>query len=62
MPAVLVEMGFLSNKAEREKLDSEEYQKLLAEELSEGIIHNLKEKSEQTPQQNPEQSSEPATE
>lgn len=46
MPAVLVEMGFLSNKEEREKLNSEEYQKLLAEELAEGILLSLKEELE----------------
>lgn len=46
MPAVLVEMGFLSNKAERDKLNSEEYQKLLAEELSKAIVLNLKEMAE----------------
>ena len=46
MPSVLVEMGFLSNKAEREKLNSEEYQKLLAEELVKAILENLKEEPE----------------
>ena len=43
VPAVLVEMGFLSNPAERNKLNSEAYQKVLAEELTDGIIEYLKE-------------------
>ena len=47
IPSVLVEMGFLSNKAEREKLDSEAYQKLLAEELSEAVLQYLEESAEQ---------------
>ena len=58
IPAVLVEMGFLSNPAERDKLNSAEYQKLLAEELAEGILANLK----KSPGQNPEQSPEPVNE
>lgn len=50
IPAVLVEMGFLSNKTEREKLDSEEYQKLLADELSEGVLQYLKKSAEHVPE------------
>lgn len=37
-PAVLVEMGYLSNSSELKNLTSEEYQKLLSEELTEGIL------------------------
>ena len=35
---VLIECGFLSNKIEREKLQSEEYQKLLAKAISLGVL------------------------
>lgn len=38
MPAVLVEIGYLSNQGERAKLTDESYQKLLAEKLAEGIL------------------------
>lgn len=38
MPAVLVEMGYLSNRSERGKMTDEDYQKLLAEKLAEGIL------------------------
>lgn len=41
MPSILIEMGFLSNKAEREKLNSADYQELLAGEIAEGILLNL---------------------
>ena len=41
LPALLVEMGFLSNKEERNKLNDDTYQKMLAEELSIGIIEIL---------------------
>lgn len=37
MPAVLVEMGFLSNASEREKLSSDEYQEILSQKIAEGI-------------------------
>lgn len=40
-PEVLVECGFLSNKAEREKLKTSEYQEELAEAIWEGINENL---------------------
>lgn len=38
MPAVLVEMGYLSNRSERDKLADEAYQELLAKKLAEGIL------------------------
>lgn len=38
MPAVLVEMGYLSSQAERDKLTDEAYQDILAEKLAEGIL------------------------
>ena len=38
MPAVLVEIGYLSNQGERMKLADEAYQKLLTEKLAEGIL------------------------
>ncbi|MDD4297252.1 MAG: N-acetylmuramoyl-L-alanine amidase, partial [Ruminiclostridium sp.] len=38
MPAVLVEVGCLSNDAEREKLDTEEYRMKTAQSLAESII------------------------
>ena len=41
MPAVLVEMGFLSNPSECQKLINKNYQKKLAEQLSAGIIQQL---------------------
>lgn len=46
MPSILIEMGFLSNKAECEKLNSTEYQKLLAGEIAEGILLNLPDEPE----------------
>lgn len=51
IPSVLVEMGFLSNQADCEKLNSAEYQKLLAEELAKAILLNLEECSEQNAEQ-----------
>lgn len=41
MPAVLVEMGFLSNPSECQKLINKNYQKKLAEQLSAGIVQQL---------------------
>lgn len=41
MPAVLVEIGCLSNEAERAKLDTEEYRQKAAESLAESIIKIL---------------------
>ena len=41
MPAVLVEMGFLSNASECQKLLDEEYQEELAQKIAEGILQEL---------------------
>ena len=38
IPAVLIEVGFLTNKEERGKLVSPEYQELLAEAIANGIL------------------------
>lgn len=38
IPAVLIEVGFLTNAEEREKLLSLEYQGLLAEAIANGIL------------------------
>jgi N-acetylmuramoyl-L-alanine amidase len=43
MTAILVEVGYISDKTEREKLTRKEYQMLLAEKLAEGIQASLKE-------------------
>jgi N-acetylmuramoyl-L-alanine amidase len=37
MPAVLVEMGYLSNTSERNRLSDDAYQSLLAETIAEGL-------------------------
>lgn len=47
-PAILVEMGFMTNSSECKKLNSKSYQQILAEELSAGILHGLEEISEKT--------------
>lgn len=41
MPAVLVEMGYLSNADECQRLTEEEYQELLAAKIAEGIMKKL---------------------
>ena len=41
MPAVLVEMGFLSNYSERQKLLSDDYQEILSQRIAEGILQEL---------------------
>lgn len=38
MPAVLVEMGFLSNYSDRQKLSNDDYQEILAQKIAEGIL------------------------
>ncbi len=38
MPAALMEIGFLSNPAEREKLRSEEYQDTIAQAVADGVL------------------------
>lgn len=38
MPAVLVEMGYLSNPSEQKKMTNDKYQQLLAEKIAEGIL------------------------
>ncbi len=43
MPSVLIEVGFISNKDEREKMFSESYRKKLAEGIAEGILKTLSE-------------------
>ena len=45
-PAILVEMGFMTNDSECKKLNSASYQQTLAEELSTGILHGLEEIAE----------------
>lgn len=41
MPAVLVEMGFLSNYSERQKLSEDEYQEILSQKIADGILQEL---------------------
>lgn len=45
VPAVLAEVGFISNKAERDKLVSEDYQEKIAGALAKGAILYLKQHS-----------------
>lgn len=40
-PAVLVEMGFLSNYSERQKLSDDEYQENLSQKIADGIMQEL---------------------
>ena len=46
MPSCLIETGFLSNKAEREKLCTEEYREQVAEGIAKGIDMYLSSESE----------------
>lgn len=39
IPGVLVECGFISNQKEREKLVTDEYQKILANKITSGVIN-----------------------
>jgi len=41
VPSVLVEMGFMSNRAEDLKLGSSDYQQQLADGLAQGIVEYL---------------------
>ncbi len=43
MPSVLIEVGFISNTAERELMFTDEYRQKLAEGIAEGILKTLKE-------------------
>lgn len=43
MPATLVELGFITNEEEREKMMSDEYRDLLAEGIANGILKSLEE-------------------
>ena len=43
MTAILVELGYISDEAERQKLTRKDYQKLLATKISEGILASLEE-------------------
>lgn len=45
VPAVLVEIGYLSNYNERNQLMSEEYQEKLAGELVKGIVKGMEERT-----------------
>lgn len=45
-PAVLIEIGYLSNDQERKNLTSDAYQDKLAEELTEGILSGLEQYSD----------------
>lgn len=45
MPAVLVEAGFVTNPDDRAKMQTEEYQKTLANVLAEGVVRYLDETS-----------------
>ncbi|HOP54350.1 MAG TPA: N-acetylmuramoyl-L-alanine amidase, partial [Bacillota bacterium] len=41
-PAALIEMGFISNDAEANRLARSDYQKLLAEGMAEGFVEHAK--------------------
>ena len=41
MPAVLVEMGFLSNYSECQNLLSDDYQEILSKKIADGILQEL---------------------
>ncbi len=46
MPAVLVEVGFLSNKAESEKLNTPEYQQTLAQGIADAVLEKIEQMTE----------------
>lgn len=39
IPAVLAEVGFISNKEERDKLTSSDYQEKIAQSIADGVVH-----------------------
>ncbi len=43
MPATLIELGFISNPDDREKMMSDHYREILAEAITEGILASLEE-------------------
>lgn len=43
MPATLIELGFISNKEDREKMMTDSYREILAEAIAEGILKSLEE-------------------
>jgi len=53
MPSVLIEMGFLSNPKDRERLQDPTFQKLIAESIKKGIMRYF---SGDSPTRNPEYS------
>lgn len=46
VPSVMVECGFMSNEAEADKLKNEDYQKLISEYITEGLIKFIEGNSE----------------
>ena len=50
MPAVLVEMGYLSNSSECDKMTEDAYQELLAKKIAEGILALRPSEEEQEPE------------
>ena len=43
MPATLIELGFISNKEDRENMMTDSYREILAEAIAEGILKSLEE-------------------
>ena len=43
MPATLVELGFITNPEEREKMMTDSYREILAEAITKGILKSLEE-------------------
>ena len=43
MPAILIEVGFISNKEELEAMCSDDYQNKVAKGIAEGIVNTLRE-------------------
>jgi len=63
VPAILAEVGFISNKDERDKLNSSDYQKQVATALADGVMLFLSEKVQSHPvaRQSPPAGSESAS-